>query len=341
MSFLKHFKYIAFFSSIALFININIVSAKELIKAQTGSPGSGAYVATVGFDKVVNKNTNYQLQINASQTVTKSMIELAKGNILISPMVIVAVDHMKNQRKMYSKIGNAKELAGQLRSLFSYEAGIYHFLAQGEIGLKSLRDVKGKRVYLGPPSGAASATSERILKLAYGYESGKDYEGVKLGWPQGGQAFSDKKVDVYTRPAPAGSSIVQQFGSNRTFTLLGLSEADAKASGPEMSAKGQMVGMIKSGTYNGQTNSNEDIRSLAFWHVMGASAKADEQMIYEMTKAMWENMDDFYSVAPVLRSVTKDSVFSQMNAPLHAGAYRYYKEAGFNVPSALIPPESK
>ena len=42
-----------------------------------------------------------------------------------------------------------------------------------------------------------------------------------------------------------------------------------------------------------------------------------------------------------LRSVTKDSVFSQMNAPLHAGAYRYYKEAGFNVPSALIPPESK
>ena len=76
-----------------------------------------------------------------------------------------------------------------------------------------------------------------------------------------------------------------------------------------MSAKGQMVGMIKSGTYNGQTNSNEDIRSLAFWHVMGASAKADEQMIYEMTKAMWENMDDFYSVAPVLDQLQKTVFF--------------------------------
>ena len=115
MSFLKHSKYIAFFSSIAFFLNINIVSAKELIKAQTGSPGSGAYVATVGFDKVVNKNTNYQLQINASQTVTKSMIELAKGNILISPMVIVAVDHMKNQRKMYSKNWKCERISWSIK----------------------------------------------------------------------------------------------------------------------------------------------------------------------------------------------------------------------------------
>ena len=69
---------------------------------------------------------------------------------------------------------------------------------------------------------------------------------------------------------------------------------------------------------------------------MGAAASADEQMIYDMTKAMWENMEEFYSVAPVLRAVTKETVFSQMLAPLHAGAYRYYKEAGFDIPANLI-----
>jgi len=315
--------------------------AKELVKAQTASPGSGAYVATVAFDKVATAHTDYQLQINASQTLTKSMIGLAEGKIMIAPMPVAAVGHMQNKRAMYSKMDNAAELAANLRSVFSYEAGIYHFLAQGDLGLKTLADVKGKKIYLGPPSGAASATSVRILKAGLGYEDGADYEGVKLGWPQGGQAFADGQVDVYARPAPTGSSIVQQFGSNRTFTLLGLSQEQVDQAGGKLALKGQNVAVIPRGTYSGQTNSNEDVLGLAFWHVMGASASADEQMIYDMTKAMWENMDEFYAVAPVLRSVTKDTVFSQMIAPLHAGAYRYYKEAGFDIPANLVPADGK
>ena len=319
---------------------LQTASAKDLVKAQTASPGSGAYVATVAFDKVSTAHTNYQLQINASQTLTKSMIGLAEGNIMIAPMPVAAVGHMQNQRAMYSKMGNAKELAANLRSIFSYEAGIYHFLADGDLGLKTLADVKGKKVYLGPPSGAASATSTRILKMGVGYESGKDFDGIKLGWPQGGQAFSDGQVDVYARPAPTGSSIVQQFGSNKTFTLLGLTKEQVEQAGDGLAAGGQNVAVIPSGTYSGQTNGDEDVLSLAFWHVMGASAAADEQMIYDMTKAMWENMEEFYSVAPVLRAVTKDTVFSQMIAPLHAGAYRYYKEAGFDIPANLIPADA-
>ena len=315
--------------------------AKELVKAQTASPGSGAYVATVAFDKVATAHTDYQMQINASQTLTKSMIGLGEGKIMIAPMPVAAVGHMQNQRAMYSKMGNAKELAANLRSIFSYEAGIYHFLADGDLGLKTLADVKDKKVYLGPPSGAASATSTRILKVGVGYESGTDYEGIKLGWPQGGQAFSDGQVDVYSRPAPTGSSIVQQFGSNKTFTLLGLSKEQVEQSGDSIAAAGQNVAIIPSGTYTGQTNGDEDVYSLAFWHVMGASASADEQMVYDMTKAMWENMEEFYSVAPVLRAVTKETVFSQMLAPLHAGAYRYYKEAGFDIPANLIPSDVK
>ena len=315
--------------------------AKELVKAQTASPGSGAYVATVAFDKVATAHTDYQLQINASQTLTKSMIGLAEGKIMIAPMPVAAVGHMQNKRAMYSKMDNAAELAANLRSVFSYEAGIYHFLAQGDLGLKTLADVKGKKIYLGPPSGAASATSVRILKAGLGYEDGADYEGVKLGWPQGGQAFADGQVDVYARPAPTGSSIVQQFGSNRTFTLLGLSQEQVDQAGGKLALKGQNVAIIPRGTYSGQTNSDEDVLGLAFWHVMGASASADEQMIYDMTKAMWENMDEFYAVAPVLRSVTKDTVFSQMIAPLHAGAYRYYKEAGFDIPANLVPADGK
>ena len=68
--------------------------------------------------------------------------------------------------------------------------------------------LKEKEFGLGPPFGAASATSERILKLHTDMSREKIMK--ELNWlAQGGQAFSDKKVDVYTRPAPAGAPIVQ------------------------------------------------------------------------------------------------------------------------------------
>ena len=69
---------VALVASAVFTIGNQVAVAKDLVKAQTASPGSGAYVATVAFDKVATAHTDYQLQINASQTLTKSMIGLGE-----------------------------------------------------------------------------------------------------------------------------------------------------------------------------------------------------------------------------------------------------------------------
>ncbi len=55
---------------------------------------------------------------------------------------------------------------------------------------------------------------------------------------------------------------------------------------------------------------------------------------------MLDNLKDLHATAPWLKSITRDTVLAQMNLPLHAGAYRAYKEAGLKIPAALVPPEA-
>jgi len=316
--------------------------AQTPVKAQTSGPGSGAYLALVAFDRVVSQHSDYKMQVNASQTVTKSMIELGRGTIDISPMVVADVNNMRAQRAMYSKLNDAPEIAENLRSIFSYSGGLYHFITYADSGIETLEDIKGKRVFLGPPNGAASNTARALIELATGYVPGEAYEGIMLGWGAGGQAMSDRQVDVYVRPAPVGGAIVQQFGLSNEFRLLGFS--DEVIAMPEMQAmlvSGRTSGRIPAGTYKGQVNGDVDVASLAFWHVMGSSTATDEETIYQMTKALWENIDEFQEAAAFLKETTKETVFYSMNTPLHAGAYRYYKEAGFDVPEDLIPPEAQ
>ena len=317
------------------------VTAQTFIKAQTASPGAGAYLATVGFDKVVAAHTDFKMQINASQTVTKSMIVLGRGEIDISSLVIAQTTNMREQKAMYSKLADAPELAANLRSIFSFSAGAFHFITYAGSGIETLEDIKGKKVYLGPPSGAASKVSRELIEIATGYTPDEDYEGVLLGWGAGAQAMTDRQVDVFVRPAPLGGAIVQQFGLSNEFRLLGLS--DEALALPEMQAKfvnGNTQGLIPAGTYKGQVNGDVDVSTLSFWLVMGSSPATSDETIYTMTKALWENLDEFHETAPLLKETTRDTAFTMMNAPLHLGAYRYYKEAGFDIPEDLVPPEA-
>ena len=63
----------------------------------------------------------------------------------------------------------------------------------------------------------------------------------------------------------------------------------------------------------------------------------DEEAVYKVTKAFWENIGDIHKTAVFLKQVTKETAFTSVNVPLHKGAYRYYKEAGFNIPENIIP----
>ena len=123
--------------------------------------------------------------------------------------------------------------------------------------------------------------------------------------------------------------------------MLGI--PDDKVDEPSIQAAGAVPGrtfdMLQPGTYGGQVN-EEPVRMVSSIVGLGTNKWADEEQIYNITKAIFDHHDDLVAAAKWMEAITPETALNQMNAPLHIGAYKYYKEIGVEVPEALIPPEA-
>ncbi|MGH1352821.1 MAG: TAXI family TRAP transporter solute-binding subunit [Methyloligellaceae bacterium] len=314
---------------------------KDLIKMSTLGPGSSPNLVMTTFATIINKQShgNIEIQVNATGTAPKHAIEAASGKVDLFMYAPIVHHFMKQRKAMFTKVKKAPELAKKLRGVLSFPIGVYHFTVYEESGIKSLKDIKGKKVFLGPPVGAASVIAAGVIKAVTGYEAGKDYTAVKLGWGPAAQAFQDRQLDIYVNPTNAPSPVIQQVALSHKLRFLGLSEKDLKNEEVIKLYKrpGGKIGVIPAGTYGKNQMNDNDVTSIAAIVGVGVGKHVPTVVVYSMTKAFWENIESETKGAPWLRAVKIESAFDQMNLPLHPGAYLYYKKRGLDIPEKLKP----
>ncbi|PWQ94607.1 TAXI family TRAP transporter solute-binding subunit [Leucothrix arctica] len=323
-------------AALVLALSHNVANA-EIHKGETAGVGDPVHTVFVSFSNQAGKN-DVEIQVNAGQTLTKSMLKGAKGQIDFFSTVPSLVNLMAGQQRMYAKIDEAPELSKNLRSIFGFEAGAYHPVTLAGSGIENWEDIKGKTVFTGPPAGSASATSEALIKNITGYEAGKDYKAVRLSWGEGIAALSDKKIDMMIRPAEIGSSRIEQFGLSGEFRVLSIPEASMEKEGmkKQLGAAGRGMTKFDGGIYKGQLTKG-NINSLGFFQFVGTHSGLSDDVVYKATKGFWDNIKEVQNTAFFLKDVTKETAFTAINVPLHPGAIRYYEEAGFEIPDNLRP----
>lgn len=309
----------------------------EVFKGETAGVGDPVHTMFVAFANQAGRE-EVTIQVNAGQTLTKSMLKGAKGDIAFFSSVPSLVNLMAGQKRMYENIADAPELAKNLRAILGFKAGAYHPVTLSGSGIEGWDDIKGKTVFTGPPAGSASATSEALIKIITGYEPGKDYTAVRLSWGEGYAALSDGKIDMMVRPAEIGSANIEQFGLSGEFRVLSIPDEarDSDAMKALFGRPGRGMATFDGNLYKGQLTEG-DVTTLGFFQFVGTHAGVDDDIVYRATKAFWENIGDVQATAFFLKDVTKDTAFTAINVPLHPGALRYYDEAGFEVPDALRP----
>ncbi|WP_306146073.1 TAXI family TRAP transporter solute-binding subunit [Roseibium sp. MMSF_3412] len=333
-----HFKPLgrAFLGATVALALTGTVSA-EIFKGETAGVGDPVHTMFVAFANQAGK-AGVEIQVNAGQTLTKSMLKGAKGDIDFFSTVPSLVNLMAGQKRMYEKIEAAPELAKNIRAILGFKAGAYHPVTLAGSGIESWEDIKGKTVFTGPPAGSASATSEALIKIITGYVAGEDYTAVRLSWGEGYAALADGKIDMMVRPAEIGSANIERFGLSGEFRVLSIPED--KVESEEMQAlfgrPGRGMLQFDGDVYKGQLTDGQ-ITALGFTQFVGTHAGVSDDVVYEATKAFWENLDEVHGTAFFLKDVTSDTAFTSVNVPLHPGAVRYYDEAGIAVPDALRP----
>lgn len=312
-------------------------SSAEIFKGETAGVGDPVHTVFVSFSNQSGK-AGVEIQVNAGQTLTKSMLKGAKGEIDFFSTVPSLVNLMAGQKAMYKNVEGAPEFAKNLRAIFGFKAGAYHPVTLSGSGIESWNDIKGKTVFTGPPAGSASATSEALIKIITGYVAGDDYKAVRLSWGEGYAALADGKIDMMVRPAEIGSANIERFGLSGEFRILSI--PDDKVGSDEMKSlfgrPGRGMLQFDGNLYKGQLTDGQ-ITSLGFTQFVGTHSGMPDDVVYKATKAFWENLDEVHDTAFFLKEVTSDTAFTSVNVPLHPGAARYYDEVGISIPDAIRP----
>lgn len=312
--------------------------AAETLKAEGGSAAGLSALVPQLLSKYAADT--HEVRVNVDQTLTRSALKVATGATDLASVPMGAYLAMTKGVGPYKQLaGQAQDASGNIRSLFAFIGGHAHILTYANSGIETWQDLQGKRIFVGPPAGSFSVQTTKLIEAITGMKEGEDYEAIRLAWGAANQAFEDGKFEVFMRPGTVGSAAIDQFGSATQFRLLGVPDEvlGTEAWQTYISTPGYAPDIIPAGTYSNQVNSDEDVLASAFVMFMAAHQDLDEDTAYELTKAMFSNLEDAHSVNQGLRPLTLENAFVSLAAPLHPGAIRFYEEQGIKVPANLVP----
>jgi hypothetical protein len=316
----------------------NTIAQNKILRADTTNPAGSSSILLAVLGKIFPREVGVSLQINTGQTLTRAVLKFGTGDLDMMPMVPQIVPWLKGGKKMYKKKlqKQAKKAYANSRAIFGFPASAIHIMTWQGSGIRTLSDIKGKVVYMGPPAGGFWVQSTSYIKAVTGLTP-KDFTAVRLPWGQGMQAMLDGKLDVFLRPTAIGSAVINQIGAKNKFYLLGAGKAaDSKEWNDVMIKRLKNDNAtIPAGTYSNQLGG--DVRTTIANNSILVRGDMDNGLVYKMVKATWENLGEIHKSAVVLRTLSPKNAFAGVNLPLHPGAVKYYKEVGIKIPAEILP----
>ncbi|WP_416900222.1 MAG: TAXI family TRAP transporter solute-binding subunit [Minwuia sp.] len=315
---------------------------KKFLTMDSNPPGTTVGQFMIAFTQVVQKNLPIEIQMSTGKPSTKSAVDAALQKVDLYTGAPTINWYMQNKAAMYSKVENAPELNKNLRGLINYPLGPYQIVTYADSGIEKLEDIKGRKVFLGPPAGAATKVMKDVVEAVTGLVPDEGYEAMRYDWSSAETAFLDGQMDVYIVPTSIPSPQIQQFALVRPIRILGIPQDKfehdlIKAA---LQYPGRTIWDIPPGSYENQVNT-ESVNTIGSWVGIQTQKWLDEQLAYDMVRVFFEHLDEVHQTAPWMKIITLQTALNEMNVPLHAGAYRFYKEQGLEIPEELVPPQGE
>ncbi|MDI7259941.1 MAG: TAXI family TRAP transporter solute-binding subunit [Thermodesulfobacteriota bacterium] len=215
-----------------------------------------------------------------------------------------------------------KEKYLNLRTLVSnVQKGLLHVVVLKDSGMNYIGELKGKRVAVGPSGhGGLPRLAEIFNVLGFTF---KDFTPVYLPYDQSITALGDRKVDAAVLYVAPPVPVISEVSLFKDINILELREADQKAI---LDKHGHYVdSFVPKGTYKGV---DKDKRTVATPNIIIVDAGLDEELVYKITKALFENIDKFRAGHPSANEFTLEGATKGSLVPFHPGAIKYFKEKG-------------
>jgi len=210
-----------------------------------------------------------------------------------------------------------------LRAVFSIHPESITLVAAVDAGINDIADLKGKRVNIGNPgSGQRQNSIDALEAVGIDYKTDMNAEGIKAS--ESASLLQDGRIDAffYTVGHPSGS-IKEATAGARKVRFASITGIDSLLAKYPYYAKAYIPVKMYPGAEN-----TENVDTFGVKATFVTSAKVSDDVVYAVTKEVFDNFDAFKKLHPAYAVLTKEGMLEGLSAPLHPGALKYYKEAG-------------
>ncbi len=325
--------------------------AQVNLTAETASPGGAVHLAPSHLTEIAGTKGIANIQLTDGQTLTNSIQNVAEGktDIASSPHILPFL--MSRGVGPYGSLGKEKgaELAGNLRAVYPYTLGVFFLFAYDAKGIDGWNDIKGRKIYNGPPRGGALTNARSMIQIITGLKDGDGYEGMQVNWGQSGALITSGEPDAIVLPElfPGSRLTTATSAGKMTGWSMPKEVYEGEAMQKYMQAPGSSpvemdLAELQAVMGEDWTFVSEDDTFRAFATIGGnvVHKDMDEQLVYDLVAAYIDTMDELKSKAPFGDNVNFDNPMLGMcganPVKYHPGAARAWREAGYELDDCAV-----
>ncbi len=291
--------------------------AQQYISILTGGTGGVYYPLGVSLASIYSKNMQ---GVQATAQATKGSVEnlqrLGKND---AEVAITLGDSLSFAWNGNAEVGFAQPVKN-LRGMAVLYSNVIQIVASKESGIKTLADLKGKRMSVGAPRSGTELNTRAVLAAA-----GIDYKDLGkveyLDFNQSVELIKNRQLDVTLQSVGLGNAALRDLANSVDIVVVPVSAAEAA----KIPDKAYAPVVMPVNTYKGQTAA---VETVAVANILVTTEKMSTDAVYQMTKLMFDNLDTLIAAHASAKEIKLETALKGMPIPLHPGAEKFYKEKG-------------
>lgn len=289
-------------------------SASEFINILTGGTSGVYYPLGVAISKVVTEKipgSRPSVQATKASVENLNLIQSGRGEIAFS-----LGDAVQGALAGDTEMGFKGKL-DKLRTVAGIYRNYVQIVASAESGIKTLADLKGKRLSVGAPKSGTELNARAILNAAgipYSDLGKVEY----LDFAQSVELMKNRQLDATLQSAGLGVASIRDLAISIPITVVEVPAAVIEKIGAPFVAD-----TIQAKTYQGQ---DAAVATAAIQNFLVTRSDLADEVVYAITKAIFENLGELHAAHAAARTMKLETASKDPIAPLHPGAAKYFAE---------------
>ncbi len=290
---------------------------QQFINVLTGGQSGIYYPMGVALSQIFGKElegVRSTAQVTRASAENLNLLQAGRGELALSLGDAVADAWAGDAEAGF------KEPLKNLRGFSATYNNYIQIVASEDSGIKTLADLKGKRVSVGAAKSGTELNARAIFKAAgLSYDDLAKTEYLPFG--ESVELIKNRQLDATLQSAGLGVASIRDLASAIKIRVVPVpQDVVLKVGSPAY-----VPAVIPANTYSGQT---EDVATAAIPNFLITHAKVPDDTVYRMAKAMYTNLDTLYAAHNAAKAIKLENALSGMPIPMHPGAERYFREAG-------------